>query len=743
MAVTCDVMTANDLVAPRLFSLETPYAALVPLQIEDCASGFLVWLSLDRICAEKDFYGRWSLPAHLIRLWIDFEQRLTAVRNLLLGSLREPVPLRYRSWTLPDRCGYRKYRSSQRSVMNCATATRNAFAVLLAECRFLALRSEFAYGGRIHIPKFTAYIVQHCTDMPGSWVDVLMESWKLPAVGAFVDVWHDGFESYVADFLFLGVPIYFVWGSSIDVESAQFSVNNNNARIRMYTKCLPDNADFSSAPDWKDALKTWNRIHMPRKPAHIDMAEDDLPSVEQKHWLQYRAWILQRREEMFEENGDGGNNFRERREKEVAEGRVPVSTRDRAYRWDYLQNGFCLRQRIPATDFDRFWDVYTADERFWDSISGCWDFIAKRDQLLAASGDDEENDDSEELSSDVVVSGESVEMQELLGVATTIEGSTAAAEQVQDVLRPAVSMRGLANVRYGYNAWRPRGESSAREVEDGDLRHVRRVDVRGVLGEAMTQPHTVEARLEYTDEDDEEELCDMATFFANAHTQNHSTVIECLDVSCDEFFQAMLTDDSQHIRVRPHTLESPIAHTKTMYFLTHSASSSPSPYIVAVKDATIAFMCIRMGRTFDCLDALVRDLRLLGCQFGMFTTKESDSLWAGPSHTPSAGMGFRPYGYTLHQLDYALYQTRVRQFLLSRRGRAAILRGGLFARLARQFAPSETILSHVVVQGAKSASYVEVNFLDGTSMVEEELTLDEERMLCGFFMVPNGELPER
>ncbi|TRM56535.1 hypothetical protein BD626DRAFT_575553 [Schizophyllum amplum] len=602
------------------------------------------------------------------------------------------------------------------------------------------MRSRFAAQGRIHVPTFTAHVVAGCNDMQSAWVDSLLDSWRLPTAGVFVDVWNDGYETYVLDFLTVGVSVYLVWGAEGDVSLAQAAIMERDVRIRSYKAYLPHIAGSVSIPAWPDALRVWNAKHTSRQPVYVDMSVDDQPTVDVQMWSDYRRWSAQRRESWFKADEDGGNGFRLRQEKMVSEGGVPAGSRDRAFRWDAIGNGYFLRRRISVHDFDRFWSMYTSKERFWDSVANVWDFITE--ELQQSTFDTIESDDDLDVLSELVLPSDSVPIQVLLDVSAVYEEDISSEDDlagIHGVHRPGTCLRMLAEARYGYcvgftdlrDEWvssEARGKQSAVQARD----------IRAVLGEIMTYPRSVVARLEYADDENEEELSEFAGFLAESFTDQTPPWIYCLDFARHNVFSHIVADAGQKIAIRPHVFAEPLGRNTVQYFLCYIDGPTPPPYIVTVDDACLALMCVRLGPALPDAEMLARTLLALGCKFHTFAPVDvySDS-WTSSKPSPVVGMGYRPFGYTLDRLDYALYQTKLKNFLKTRRGRAAAMRGGLIGRIASDFVSIERVLDPVTAHGASDVGYLEFDLEDGMAVCDEELTLDEERLLCGFFMVPN------
>ncbi|KAE9402071.1 hypothetical protein BT96DRAFT_782134, partial [Gymnopus androsaceus JB14] len=98
-------------------------------------------------------------------------------------------------------------------------------------------------------------------------------------------------------------------------------------------------------------------------------------------------------------------------------------------------------------------------------------------------------------------------------------------------------------------------------------------------------------------------------------------------------------------------------------------------------------------------------------------------------------LGYRPKGYQFSIVDYHSYRATLEDFLRSPRGRAAILKGGLVARLAEDFitfesvglGPSDDVLQFGHCQ--KSCQDPSLGYWD------DELTVEELDLICGVYRV--------
>jgi hypothetical protein len=117
------------------------------------------------------------------------------------------------------------------------------------------------------------------------------------------------------------------------------------------------------------------------------------------------------------------------------------------------------------------------------------------------------------------------------------------------------------------------------------------------------------------------------------------------------------------------------------------------------------------------LDMIVRELIFRGIQFNTGVPYPSPNLKVFEGGYESKGLGLRPAGYIPRSHDYNAYILARTDVLCSPLGRAALLRGGLVARLARDTVGVSDILS-----GPEPSTSVMLGAVGGVRLVDNQLS---------------------
>ncbi|KAJ3805176.1 hypothetical protein F5876DRAFT_52269, partial [Lentinula aff. lateritia] len=103
-------------------------------------------------------------------------------------------------------------------------------------------------------------------------------------------------------------------------------------------------------------------------------------------------------------------------------------------------------------------------------------------------------------------------------------------------------------------------------------------------------------------------------------------------------------------------------------------------------------------------------------------------------------LGFRPAGFLPNLQDYQAYEVVRNEFLRSARGRAALLGGGIVARLARDIVNKHDVYDgptvHALQEGEHALCVWEVG--RGRAFWDDQLTSEETDLICGTYEVATG-----
>ncbi|KAH7868479.1 uncharacterized protein C8R40DRAFT_1018407, partial [Lentinula edodes] len=98
-------------------------------------------------------------------------------------------------------------------------------------------------------------------------------------------------------------------------------------------------------------------------------------------------------------------------------------------------------------------------------------------------------------------------------------------------------------------------------------------------------------------------------------------------------------------------------------------------------------------------------------------------------------LSFRPARFLPNSQDYRAYEVVRDEFLRSARGRAALLSGGIVARLAREIVNEDDVCDgptvHALQEGEHALCVWEVG--RGRAFWDEQLTTEEIDLICGTY----------
>lgn len=135
------------------------------------------------------------------------------------------------------------------------------------------------------------------------------------------------------------------------------------------------------------------------------------------------------------------------------------------------------------------------------------------------------------------------------------------------------------------------------------------------------------------------------------------------------------------------------------------------------------------------LEDVARELMLRGIAFQTFVHAPISII----PHVPHSTEVTYRVGYTPTYRDYRVYESKRTHFLHSRRGRAAILAGGIIARLAREIVVPQDVIhgppTDVMQSGTCFVDQFPLTGCEDIGHWDDRLTQEEEDLMCGVYRV--------
>jgi len=154
-----------------------------------------------------------------------------------------------------------------------------------------------------------------------------------------------------------------------------------------------------------------------------------------------------------------------------------------------------------------------------------------------------------------------------------------------------------------------------------------------------------------------------------------------------------------------------------------------SDWVIVIRDAASALQCLRSSpgpHKSDIVSFLLR----LGIAFNTFTSTPRSGA---PEKPRFVSLGFRGKGYKPDKYDYAAYEVKRDEFLMTSRGRCALQAGGIVWRLAIDTSDTRSVLDGPSPTAPTfGVCHRSAELGDA---YDDKLTVDELDLICGVYKV--------
>lgn len=661
--------------------------------------------------------GGWHfLDPEIQDKWLRLEKSLLWMANTLLSGSRANLPLGFDPGPLPTSCGYLNNHAEERFARHCAIKSRDAFVPLMALCSWsIALVGNSMAMNKV--PRWVDMLQANPTVLP-SWIEDLAHSmiadFTIRRTGSFMECTDEEVKRVIGPMLRANVPIWIFWG---DLSKPTMSYDRSLERYR------PTTTQVHAAGL---SLKQRNMI----TPAiSLPQGTRQMPGEE---WRSYFTRMAANHSVFEQKESTLQKKKRLARENHSRTGEAPGRKGATVFYWERHDSGFRFRRQVPRAGVAQLWEEYAPAQRRYDGFTDEWDICTEFDPS-AVHPEDEDEDDMPETQ-----------------LAT--DGTTSSSKCPN--IPPTTSGFGFSHDRLDMSVWTEENSGYQPELSSrmtNTTSHDTIIDIArcrygliidSTLRDNPSLPSWDVARRALGSE---------AQDTINPHAKNsiRELVGSLLEVANDvvRYPPKAIWDLNKHgdeylfgrsnfvISLHPEK-----TNIGTICWI-ESRDLHPSrnaPWRLLVTNPATAIECLRRRWGPHLVD-IAAELCSRGIAFKTCIASERH-VAIDQSQPTVLGLGYRLSGYIPLKRDYETYESIRNNFLRTPRARAALLKGGIVWRLARDIVTEAAVLS-----GPSSEVYHtggQVICSSGT-LVDDELSDDELNLISGVYKVFTGKLPYR
>jgi hypothetical protein len=528
------------------------------------------------------------------------------------------------------------------------------------------------------------------------------------------------------------MPLILYWGRIRDRLSLPDSVtafapdhkaiSSLRSRRRIFSSMPPSTSIGSPSNDPLAGQRTFPPVER-----HSGQRPNETMQEFFKRRRQFAEDYIENRESPLEKEA------RLKRDANTSRHREPGRRGSRVYWWEDV-DGFHIRRAAGRSHYRAYWeqrgwnrsyDPFYNEWDIWDSDSDTATKPNSRDTNVAAFDDDSDDDFSDDLSGDL----NSIHLLPPEQQIPCNEGrlsSVAQLERIHQILLPqddaeahnvaetretiqaSIAAEDVAYTRFGFIHSTIPGNAKVDYSWIGVKRSL------GLFWDQVFAPlQPVQDSLVH--------------FFASQFNAKNYT-----DISPATYDLLQL---DRAVNRREITVGYEILDGKKYYFLS-SSFDDQCRYRLALTCASSVVQILRCQWGPTSSD-IARQLLVRGIPFNTFIRGEF--LHKEEKLVPRfRGFGYRPLDFKPGKIDLKAYLARREQLLSSPRGRAALLQGGLVARIARPYVNFDDVIRGPTNQVMHDGSVLQTRH--GYGYWDDSLTKDELDIICGVYCVDTGDL---
>jgi len=691
--------------------------------------------------------GGFQLDPDVVREWRALEHNLITILGAMM-TFDLALPRDFRVWRYPYYYGYEALYANRKDALIVAARSRDSFIPLMATLTMFIIllkqerRRRPDFNWRVGLLKKTEIHYQWFAELEGSAVGDL----TIPRVGGIVNMKTCQYKWMLSELSRRGnTPLYLYWGTSPPLDRP--SELNNELVPTLATlsnlKRIPHYVTTTSTISSPPVPPLINISHSSRDSAPLRPSYDSeppcpshnsvptFPPVEQysdqqpgEDWREFFKRREERNKRLAEKETPEARRKRKQREEHAAKGACPGRKGARVYVWEDC-DGFLIRRAAGRAHYEGYWDEFGPNQRKYDSFRDEWDLcttLAPDDTAPFEEASDYNDDDDDYFDPSAQHSASDLAppvLDDNPSFHPDIRGANSATVDLQRIYdtsdadpqpyEPHDYIHDLAFYRFGFTT--PMGE-----VPDPAKKPTWGL-VTKILGQGWDPPA-------------QQPRSYLPAFIGYLMAARSLTQVpeELCDLRQDELRQQW------HIQARSMTLTD-----KVYYFITPASMETDSTELMLATTSAVAVIEIVRRQWGPGLIEIMRQLLDRSISFNTFILGSWNSLVPRNIIPHYNGLGYRPPNYSPDQIDYRAYEHLRLRLLNSSKGRAAMLMGGIVARLARDVVSYET----VCLGPSDNVEYDGLQLSHQSQMLaffDDQLTEDDVNVICGVYKVDTGEL---
>ena len=680
---------------------------------------------------------QWQLSPPIQWAWQRLEIELIYVANVLVEKSTFAFPIQYPFPPLPSRWGYLGSHRLEKYARACALCSRDAFLLLLGHCSF-AISLHGANFDEL-TPAWAQILVGELGLHP-VWVDQLKNSpvgnfsENSKRVGVFVHVGECQWLHLIPSLLRACVPIYFYWG---EVDGNRLPASFHVKPYRPTSEQIAAAVERAGAHslDW---IQPWASRSAPQDPVlrptppseqhHSTEPERGSRQMRGETWQRFFTRQETRQSEYLARESAVQRQLRQDRAKAFRNCPEPGRCGPVVYRWEDV-GGFRIRTRMNRGAVGDWWAQYSNNQKIYNSCEDEWDVCTEFDP----DGHPEIDDDDLDFVDIDIQPGTpppppyGSQSQPPPPPQSLWHDDLAAIydHDIQAICHPYdynETLDTLLHNRFGFTT--PPERHNQIEGATVNPRPLEWKDVLKLLGDSQSP---IDSHLK-------DDVC----YFLTCLLENGRAPGLLWDLSdCSHRPLRHGVDDLFQLTIKIS------CSGETFYAIKPVHPNRHTRWELVLQDAVTVLECCRRQWVPDGdSDDIARHLVKRGMAFSTRVPPPPTAYPPPPHYShPPIGLGWRYPQYKPDAVDYAAYECARDALLRQPHARAALLKGGIIWRLAREHIDYS---SNAVLSGPSEYVYHcghALRFSDGQVSWDDDLSEQEMDLICGVYKVYTGMCP--